>query len=147
MRVAPSSRGPLWRQVEALPRHDSARLTRKTVPDKPGIYAWFRDGEPVYSGVAAGADGLRGRIWKYHLKTGTDLSHSSFRRNVCEHLDIAPTSKTRTRPTWMTAEDVEPVNRWIRGCEVTWLTLGSAAEAKQFERDLHSEWLPPLSKK
>jgi hypothetical protein len=131
----------------ALPRHDPAGLTSSDIPSKPCIYAWFRDGEPVYSGVAAGARGLRGRVWKYHLKTGLDLSHSSFRRNVCEHLGIAPTSRTRIRPTVMTAAEVDPVNAWIRSCEVTWLVCDSAEEAKQFKRDLHTEWLAPLSRR
>ena len=57
---------------------------------------------------------IHGRIWKNHLKTGNDLSRSSFRRNVCEHLGLAPTSKTTIRPTLMTAADVEPVNQWIQ---------------------------------
>jgi hypothetical protein len=42
---------------------------------------------------------------------------------------------------------VEPVNAWIRTCEVTWLVCESAAEAMQHERDLHAEWLAPLSKR
>ncbi len=139
--------GPLWTQLVALPRHDPADLTASVVPEKPGVYAWFRDGEPVYSGVAAGSGGLRGRVWRFHLKTGPDLSHSSFRRNVCEHLGIAPTSRTRIRPTVMTAEEVEPVNAWIRSCEVAWLVCESSEKAKQFERALHAEWLAPLSKR
>lgn len=139
--------GPLWTQMLALPRHDPAALTSSDVPDQPGIYVWLRDGEPVYSGVAAGTGGLRGRVWRYHLKTGLDLSRSSFRRNVCEHLGIARTSRTRIRPTVMTVDEVEPVNAWVQACQVTWLVCESSEKAKQFERDLHAEWLAPLSKR
>jgi hypothetical protein len=125
------------------PRRAAASLTGKDIPTRPGVYAWYREGEPVYSGRAIGA----GRIWKNHLKTGDDLSRSSFRRNVCEHLGIAPTSKTTVRPTLMTAADIEPVNRWIRECEVAWIECQSAAEAEALEKALHAEWMPPLSRR
>ena len=49
-----------------------------------------------------------------------------FARNVCEHLDIAPTSMTTVRPTLMIAADIEPVNRWIRECEMAWIECQSA---------------------
>lgn len=103
------------------PRHAAASLIGKDVPSNAGVYAWYHQGEPVYSGRALGGDGLHGRIWKNHLKIGNDLSRSSFRRNVCEHLAIAPTSKTSLRPSAMTAADIEPVNRWIRECDVAWI--------------------------
>jgi hypothetical protein len=117
-----------------------------------GIYVWFRDGSPVYSGRAVGADGIRGRVWKNHLARGPDLSRSSFRRNVCEFLGIADTGVTTLRPTRLTPEDVAPVNDWIRQCEVAWreFVVDSRDEnveaVKAFERRLHQEWLPPLSK-
>ena len=111
--------GRLWARMNGEPRRPAAVLVGRDVPTSPGVYAWYREGKPVYSGRALGAEGLRGRVWKYHLKTGNDLSRSSFRRNVCEHLDIAPTSRTTLRPTVLTATEVEPVNSWIRECDVT----------------------------
>jgi len=129
------------------PRRAAASLTRNGIPTRAGVYAWYRDSEPVYSGRALGRDGLQGRIWKNHLKTSKDLSRSSFRRNVCEHLGIAPTSRTTVRPTLMTAADIEPVNRWIRECEVAWIECQSADEAEDLEKALHAEWMPPLSRR
>ncbi|MHB8466833.1 MAG: GIY-YIG nuclease family protein [Acidimicrobiales bacterium] len=117
------------------------------MPKAKGVYAWYRDGEAVYSGSGVGKEGIRGRVWKYHLKSGPDLSRSSFRRNVCQHLDIAPTSETKARPTTMTDAQVAPVNRWIRDCAVAWIECDSAEEALDLERDLHAEWLPPLSRR
>lgn len=137
--------GNLWQNMNGRPRRAAASLTGKDVPTGPGVYAWYRQGEPVYSGRALGGDGLHGRIWKNHLKTGNDLSRSSFRRNVCEHLGIAPMSKTTVRPTLMTAADIEPVNRWIREREVAWIECQSASEAEAHEKALHAEWMPPLS--
>jgi hypothetical protein len=113
-----NTQGVLWHRMHAQPRRAATSLTGTGIPKRPGVYAWYRQGKAVYSGSAAGADGLHERIWKYHLKTGNDLSRSSFRRNVCEDLGIAPTSKTKRRPTLMTATDIEPVNRWIRECKV-----------------------------
>jgi hypothetical protein len=81
------------------------------------------------------------------MATDEDLSRSSFRRNVCEHLGIATTSKMTVRPTVMTAPEIEPVNRWIRGCEVAWIECLSANEAKALERALHAEYKPPLSRR
>ncbi len=133
--------------MNTQPRRPAKSLTGNDIPKRPGVYAWYRDGEPIYSGRALGADGLHGRVWKNHLRTGADLSRSSFRRNVCEHLGIAPTSTTTVRPTLLGAADVEPVNRWICECEVAWIECESSADAEALERELHAEWLPPLSRR
>jgi hypothetical protein len=101
----------------------------------------------MYSGRALGGEGLRGRVWRNHMATGPDLSRSSFRRNVCEHLGIATTSVTAQRPTAMTPEQVAPVAEWIRGCQVAWIEFDSEQEASEFEKALHAEWLPPLSRR
>ena len=104
-------------------------------------------------GRAVGADGLRERIWKNHLAKGPDLSRSSFRRNVCASLGIADTSVTTIRPTRLTEEDVAPVNDWIRQCEVAWRVfdtgdrVADVEAAKRFEKALHLEWRPPLSRR
>jgi hypothetical protein len=128
-------------------RRAARDLSRREVPTSPGVYAWYRDGEAVYAGRAVGADGLRERVWSTHLKRGTDLSRSSFRRNVCELLGVAPTATTRIRPSVMTVEDVEPVNRWIRECAVTWIECTSVADATRLEKELLAEWMPPLSRR
>lgn len=145
--------GSLWARLLELPRQQAATLTRRDVPSSVGVYVWFREGSPIYSGRAKGAGGIQGRVWDNHMKTGPDLSRSSFRRNVCDHLGIANTSVSKARPTKLTPEDVQPVNEWIRQCEVSWLEFdtGDRAEDAQavvaFEADLHQEWRPPLSKR
>lgn len=139
--------GELWQRMNAQQRRAACSITGGDIPTRPGVYAWYREDAAIYSGRALGGDGLRGRIWKDHLRTGADLSRSSFRRNVCEHLGIAPTSKTTVRPTLLTAADVDPVNRWIRECEVAWIECQSAREAEDREKALHAEWMPPLSRR
>jgi len=113
----------------------------------PGVYAWYRDDEAIYIGRAGGAEGLRGRVWKEHLATGTDLSRSSFRRNVCEHLGIAATSRTRLRPTVMTIGEVARVNEWIQRCEVAWIECHTDDNASGLEVQMKREWRPPLTKR
>lgn len=106
--------GNLWNTMNDRPRRSARSLSGSDVPTSPGVYAWYRDGTPIYVGRAIGRDGLRGRVWKNHLQTGNDLSRSSFRRNVCEHLGIAPTSKTTIRPTVMTVPVNDPMLSLLR---------------------------------
>jgi len=47
----------------------------------------------------------------------------------------------------MTANDVEPVNRWVRERELAWIECGSASEAEDLEKSLHREWMPSLSRR
>ena len=124
-------------------RYSAASVTRPSLPNVPGVYTWYRDGEPVYAGKATS---LKTRIWT-HLATTPDLSRSAFRRDVCDHLGVANTSITKQRPTRLIEADVEPVNKWIRECEVGWLELESPSEAESFEDRLLAEWKPPLNRR
>lgn len=128
--------------MNAATRYSAETVTRPSIPDAPGVYAWYRDGEPVYAGRGKS---LKTRIWT-HLATTPDLSRSAFRRDVCDYIGIADTSITRQRPTRLTEADVDPVNAWIRECEVGWLELDTAAEADSFENRLLVEWNPPLNR-
>ena len=38
--------------MNSQPRRAVDQLTRSDVPTSPGIYAWYREGKPVYSGRA-----------------------------------------------------------------------------------------------
>ena len=142
-----STSGPLWSRMIEQPRRVTARLSESAIPTRCGVYAWFHNGEPMYAGSAIGGTGLRRRIWKEHLGTTHDLSRSSFRRNVCDHLGIAPISVSRQRPSRLTPRMVTPVNEWIRGCEVAWVEFRTEAEAKLYEADLLREWKPPLNRR
>ena len=122
-------------------------LTSADVPKSFGVYSWYRNGQAIYAGRAVGAKGLNERVWRNHLATGPDLSRSSFRRNVCEDLGIADTTVSRIRPTRLSAPDVEPVNAWIRDCEVAWIEFDTVEGAKAYEVRLLAEWMPPLSRK
>lgn len=128
------------------PRALVRELEVKSIPDGPGVYAWFRSGEAMYAGKASGSGGLRDRLSK-HLGVGRDLSRSSLRRNVAEHLLSVPTSVSRARPSVMTLDQVSTINGWIRELEIAWLEFATPDEAVAFERELLQEWMPPLSKR
>ena len=129
-----------------LPRVLVPEIEVRSVPESPGVYAWFRSSEPIYAGKASGGGGLRERVGK-HLGVGPDLSRSSLRRSVAEHILGVPTSVSRQRPSVMTSEQVSEVNDWIRELEVTWLEFPTPRDAVEFERELLREWMPLLSKR
>lgn len=137
--------GPLWQRMLQQPRLSARTITRADIPTSPGVYAWFRDGEPVYVGRAKAKGGLRKRLAGNHLKVGPDLSKSAFRRNVCESIGVADTSITRFQP--LTAAQTETVNAWVAGCEVAWIECSTPEEAATLETDLKYEWKPPLTKR
>ena len=137
--------GPAWARMLELPRVAVSEIEVRSIASGPGVYAWFRSSDPIYAGKASGAGGLRGRLSK-HLGVGLDLSRSSLRRNIAEHVLGVPTSVSRQRPSAMSAEQVSAVNGWIRELEVAWLELPTSGEAITFERELLREWMPPLSK-
>jgi hypothetical protein len=101
---------------------------------------------PVYAGRASGSGGLRERLGK-HLGVGTDLSRSSLRRNVAEHLLGIPTAVSRQRPSLVTKDQADQVNAWIDTLDLTWLVFSTPTEATAFERLLLGEWMPLLSKR
>jgi hypothetical protein len=141
-----SAPGAAWSRITGLPRMRVADIEIKSVPQGPGVYAWFRSEEPIYAGKASGSGGLRERLSK-HLGIGLDLSRSSLRRNVAEHVLNIPTSVSRQRPSLVTSQQVLTINEWIRDLEVTWLECPTPTEAVAFERELLREWMPPLSKR
>jgi len=128
-------------------RRLGADLSKLDVPTAPGVYAWYRDGVAIYSGRAIGKMGLQGRTWGNHLKTGADFLAHRFAGTCASTSAFAPTSTTTIRPTLMTDADVPPVNAWIRECWLAWIVFPVDAEAVDFEKALHAEWLPPLSKR
>jgi hypothetical protein len=140
--------GQIWQDLRQLPRATAVylRANRKAIPREPGVYIWWRNDDPVYAGVAANTGGLRPRL-SAHLATKLDLSHSSLRRNAAEMLLGVPTSVTKARPPVVREEQVRIVNEWIGGLTVAWLVLATADEAASYERGMHSEWMPPLSKR
>lgn len=135
-----------WADMDAQPRRPVPELRPEHIPASPGVYAFYRAGQRMYVGRAIAAGGLRKRLSGMHLLTTADLSWSAFRRNVAE-LHGIPTSVTRVHAATLTDEQLDLVNTWVRGCEVTWIECRTADEAAAVETKLKAEFKPPLTKR
>lgn len=104
--------GPLWQRMNEHPRVPASTFSANQVPTDPGVYAWYRDGAPVYVGKAGD---LNQRVWKNHMGRGVVMTGSAFRRNVSQHLGIA------------TAADIQPAGIGPPGLTPTRGSSGSLA--------------------
>ncbi|MEV7874193.1 GIY-YIG nuclease family protein [Microbacterium sp. NPDC089188] len=132
---------PEWSDLLSKPRRLAMDVQRNDVPEQPGVYAWFRDGECVYLGKASD---LRSRLVT-HLGTSLDLSRSTLRSWVeVRELGLAR-EYTRRRPTVMTGEQVAIVNGWLRGCELAWMTSDTREDAAALEARLLAAHRSPIN--
>jgi hypothetical protein len=133
--------------MSTRPRVSMRDLRAEDLPDpRPGVYALYRGGKAVYVGLAE-KQSLRGRIWGSHRGRGVSMTGSALRRNVAEHLGIAEAADIKKRLYKPLPADAARVVAWIDGCEITWIACGSPQEAHDLERDMKSEWMPPLTKR
>ncbi|EAR26119.1 hypothetical protein A20C1_09569 [marine actinobacterium PHSC20C1] len=136
--------GPLWTQVASAAKHDPRTTRRRDIPIAPGVYIWFKNGEPVYAGRAKGAKGLRDRL-SNHLAKTVDLSRSTFRASVASDLLGLSRAVTTARPSVLTLDQIALVNDWISGCQLAWVECESVEATIAFEIALISERRPPLN--
>ena len=127
-----------------IARYQSRSIPRGGIPATPGVYIWFRDGDPIYVGEAKGAQGLRGRL-RAHLATGSDLSRSTLRASVAVAELGITRSRARQRPGVLSPTEIAHTNDWLTGCELGWLECSTSAEAHALEINLRKEWTPPLN--
>lgn len=137
-----------WNDMDQQPRLQGAEITRADLPESPGVYAWYRNGKPIYVGKATGRQGLRQRVWNNHLRQGRGaISGSAFRRNVAEHLGYGRASAIKADPVSLSDDAIEAVNAWVRGCELAFMQTDDGEAALEMERDLKAEHKPPLTKR
>lgn len=87
------------------------------IPATPGVYTWWRGGEPVYVG---GAANLRRRLGE-RLKTGLDLSGSTLRGSIALAELGIPRRVSSARPTQVSQAEADTINAWLRACELAWV--------------------------
>lgn len=137
-------RAPLWDAMDRRPRHGADTALRTTAPCRPGVYAWYREGNAVYVGEG---DNLQKRIWTRHMGQSRSHHTSSLRRNIAEHLGFGDANLIYTRVIRLTDEQRAAVRAWLVGCQVAWIECDSDAEAHDLESRMKAEWLPPLTKR
>ena len=125
-----------WAQMRALPRVFSANLAAIDVPAEPGIFVWFREGEPVQIGAATGRGGLRRRL------SGPPAARSDAPLQVTSTSDRLRTGIARLRASLTNAKHQEKLDAWIAECSVAWKILPDAASAKAAHRELLKDWDP-----
>lgn len=133
----------MWEAIRERPRVSVATLRGRSVPAVPGVYIWWRDGEPVYVGEAKTS--LQQRL-SAHLATGPDLTRSTLRRSVALAQLGIPRAVSGQRPSIIGQAEADSVSAWLRGCELTWVECEDADAAHTLEVALRSEWLPPLNR-
>jgi hypothetical protein len=132
--------------MDQRPRLSVVRLSKTAIPEKPGVYAFYRDNQRVYVGLA-GKQFLRDRIWKNHCSRGLSLTNSALRRKIAEHLKIASSADIKTRRYRPSLDDILRVRRWFDACEATWIDCDSPETAKRYEASMKAECLPLLTKR
>jgi hypothetical protein len=140
------SPGPLWRRMDAQPRHHVASLRRGDIPTAPGVYAFYAAGDDKASYVGK-ASSLRTRIWLKHLGRGRVMTGSALRRNVAEHLRIATAGAIKAGQYQLDDHELARVRFFIESCHVAWLTTDTPAEALDLETEFKREWLPELTRR
>ena len=133
-----------WAEVDALPRHNPASLSKADIPVSSGVYAWYRNGQAIYVGKATS---LRSRTWSQHLGGSRSLHTSAFRRNVAEHLGCGAAKDIYLGLVRLDEGQLRAVRDWIQGCQVSWSECSSHSEAVELEASLKAEFLPVLTKR
>lgn len=126
--------------MRLLPRAVASREHVRTAPREPGVYIWWRDGEPVYLGKAAI---LRGRL-STHRRTSTRPSQSTLRATIGALVTDQPRKVLREKGRYVEAEALL-IDAYLDGCELAWVTTETPADAAILERSLIDEWRPPLN--
>ena len=124
-------------------RHAMLTLQKGDIPVSAGVYAIYRDGEPMYVGKAKC---LQNRVWKNHSGRGMGMGTSALRRNVTEYLGIATAADIKAKRHRITTEEAKRVRTWLDGCQIAWRECADEVAAKTLETKMKAEYLPPLTK-
>ena len=116
-----------WQALLDRYRHPVAGFEVGVAPPTPGVYAFFRDGVPVFIGAASN---LRGAL-QAHLNLNGDVSAPTFRTNVARALGAGA--------------DVGAADRYVGGCEVSWLRGSTADEMRLLAFAMLLSYRPALN--
>ena len=114
-----------WQALLDRYRHPVARLEVGVAPPDPGVYAFLHDGVPVFIGAASN---LRSAL---QTQLNPDLSASPFRGNVARALGAGA--------------DVGAADRYVGGCEVSWLRGSTADEMRLLAFAMLLSYRPALN--
>lgn len=132
-----------WKDIRKADRHPVAELDAPgCFPRAPGVYVWFRDGEPCYLGVAQRS--LRTRLGTHLRPTPGSVRGTTLKRTVAELLGIATRAEARQRR--LDQDEVDRIVEWMLGCELVWFAIPEDGKARATEKRLLSELRPRLNR-
>jgi hypothetical protein len=135
---------PTWADVQVAERYAVSGLDApRCFPAAPGIYVWFRDGEPWYLGVAEVS--LRQRLGRHLRPTPGSVRGTTLKRSVAQLLGIATRAESAKRV--LTQAEVDRIVAWLQGCELAWWVLPDQGSARAAETVLLGELRPPLNRR
>jgi hypothetical protein len=115
------------------------------IPAAPAAYAVYRNGERMYVGETGN---LHSRVIKYHLgRSPSSIMNSALRRNLAQHLGIAAADDIRAARRGLNESERERMRAWLLECEIAWTEHGDKASARAHQRELLTEFVPPLNRK
>jgi hypothetical protein len=133
---------PSWRDLKARERFAVRELDAPgCFPQEPGIYVWFRDGEPCYLGVATTS--LRSRLGTHLRPTPGSVRGTTLKRSVAQLLGIA--SRTEARERTLNQIEVDRIVAWLNECELVWWVMPDPGAAKAAESGLLRGFRPTLN--
>lgn len=132
-----------WADLETLARVLATGLQANAIRDEPGVYCWYRDGEPVYVDVARYS--LRRRLCRIEGRPSTGQARcgpSAFRPSI-----VGLLARQGALPEG--SEDLAAaVQGWVDECSVTWVACGrddayaAVGELLEARRPLLNRWWP-----
>jgi hypothetical protein len=135
--------GSPWYVMDRQPRCSMVELRFAGVPESPGVYAVYREGQQVYVGETSS---LHTRICRCHLSQSRTMTTSALRRNVAEYLGVATAAAIKSGAHTPTPQQVAAIGAWMAECDIAWVDCESKKEAMRFERELRQQRMPPLNK-
>jgi excinuclease UvrABC nuclease subunit len=131
-----------WAQMDKAARTSIQELQKRDIPNSPGVYALYREGERMYIGKATS---LRSRIGGQHGGKGASMTNSALRRNICQLLEIASAANIKAGRYRTTSADAGRVSDWLQGCAFAWIECASPVDALALETSMRAEFKPPLN--
>ena len=129
-----------WETLKSEPCHTAHELHRASIPRRPGVYAWFRQGTPVYVDAARN---LHKRLTEIDIRgwDGRGPSPSKFRPRLAAYLAQQPHGLPDDAD-----ERQARLDDWISACCARWIETAPFEAACSHVDDLLMEERPLLNR-
>jgi len=129
-----------WKTLRSEPCHTAHELRQASIPRRPGVYAWLRQGTPVYVDAARN---LQRRLIEIDSQgwDGRGRSPSQFRQRLAAYLSQQPAGLPDD-----TDERRARLDDWISACCARWIETDSFKAARSHVHELLMEERPVLSR-